>query len=212
MKVKTVPIESIIPNEKNVRLHGHAQLEALKQSYLMFGQFRPIVIDENNIILAGHGIWEAMIAAGAKECSVYQYDNLSNAQKLKLMLADNKTQELGTFNFDKFDEVIKEISLDGDLNIPGYDSDVLDMIVKQQNMDTGALDEKITDYGKFSEERITEIKDKAEVSASKGDSSNENKEVFLNPDKIHMTTPEGGSSERPRPYAICKKCGEKVWL
>ena len=143
MKVKTVPIESIIPNEKNVRLHGHAQLEALKQSYLMFGQFRPIVIDENNIILAGHGIWKAMIAAGAKECSVYQYDNLSNAQKLKLMLADNKTQELGTFNFDKFDEVIKEISLDGDLSIPGYDSDVLDMIVKQQNMDTGALDEKM---------------------------------------------------------------------
>lgn len=212
MKVKVVPINSITPNEKNVRVHNSTQIDALKKSFKMFGQFRPIVIDEKNVILAGHGIWEAMTVSGASECSVYQYENLSNAQKIKLMLADNKTQELGSFDFDKFDELIKEISAESDLDIPGFDSEVLDMIVKQSSMDTGSFDEKIEDYGKISEERVGQIKEQAESYSERIENSQEGKEVFLNPEKIHMSTPEGEKNERPRPYTICPNCGEKVWL
>lgn len=210
MKVKTVDIHSLTPNARNVRLHGEIQLRELQRSFEMFGQFRAVVVDENLTILAGHGIWEAMKLAGATECYVYQFEGLSEAKKLKLMLADNQTQYLSSTNIELFDEVIREIAQSEDVDIPGYDKDVLDMIIAE---DLAEADEAISSYGQIPEEAVKEIQAAAERREDSYDKLVERaaSEIHINPKNIQVDR-SGGEHERARPYTVCKNCGEKVWL
>ena len=48
----------MVKPEKNVRIHTEQQLREFERSVRMFGQIRPIVVDENNVILAGNGLYE----------------------------------------------------------------------------------------------------------------------------------------------------------
>ena len=60
----------------------------------MFGQIRPIVVDENNVILAGNGLYETLLRMNKEDALVYKYEDLTEAQKKKLMIADNKIFEV----------------------------------------------------------------------------------------------------------------------
>ncbi len=208
MKVEQIEIASLIPHEKNVRIHGSDQMKELQKSFRMFGQFRPIVTDEKNVILVGHGIWAAMKNEGAKQCAVHRVTGLSESKKLKLMLADNKTYELGSMDFDAFDDVLRMIAGEEDLDIPGYDADTLEVLVQSQVDDARDVDERIQSYGKISDERVEQIK-------SAGESYNPEvrqgpSEIEINPAKVQVEM--ATSTERARPYTVCPNCGEKVWL
>ena len=72
--------------ERNVRIHTDQQLREFEKSVRMFGQIRPIVVDENNEILAGNGLYLTLIRLGIEDARVYKYDDLSSAQKKKLMI------------------------------------------------------------------------------------------------------------------------------
>lgn len=60
-----------IDPEKNVRIHSEQQIRELKRSLEKFGQTRALVVDENNVILIGNGLYEAMVSLGYQEASVY---------------------------------------------------------------------------------------------------------------------------------------------
>ncbi|MCB5472942.1 hypothetical protein LIP76_18530, partial [Erysipelatoclostridium ramosum] len=91
------------------------------------GQIRPIVIDENNTILAGNGLYETLLRMNREEALVYKYEDLTEAQKKKLMIADNKIFSLGIENLDTLNEFLEELS--GDLDIPGFDEEILKQMV-----------------------------------------------------------------------------------
>ena len=95
MNIVTMELAALVKPEKNVRIHTEQQLKEFQRSVEMFGQIRPIVIDENNTILAGNGLYDTLIAMGKKTADVYQYDDLTENQKKKLMIADNKIFNLG---------------------------------------------------------------------------------------------------------------------
>ena len=86
MKQITLKLADIVPPKKNIRIHTEKQLEEFERSVKMFGQIRPIVVDENNTILAGNGLYETLIRMGKKEALVYKYEELTEAQKKKLMI------------------------------------------------------------------------------------------------------------------------------
>ena len=77
MKVITMKLADLVKPEKNVRIHTEQQIKEFRRSVEMFGQIRPIVVDENNVILAGNGLYDTLIAMGKDTADVYQYDNLS---------------------------------------------------------------------------------------------------------------------------------------
>ena len=83
MKVITMKLADLVKPEKNVRIHTEKQLKEFQRSVEMFGQIRPIVVDENNIILAGNGLYDTLIAMGKETADVYQYDYLTENQKKK---------------------------------------------------------------------------------------------------------------------------------
>lgn len=64
MKVIKKKLSELRRPKKNVRNHSIKQIEEFKRSVQMFGQIRPIVIDEDNVILAGNGLFMALEALG----------------------------------------------------------------------------------------------------------------------------------------------------
>lgn len=89
MKVVKMKLADLVKPEKNVRIHTEQQLKEFRRSVTMFGQIRPIVVDEKNIILAGNGLYDTLVAMGRDTADVYRYENLTENQKKKLMIADN---------------------------------------------------------------------------------------------------------------------------
>ena len=119
MKIIKMKLSDLKKPEKNVRIHTEQQLKEFERSVAMFGQIRPIVVDENNVILAGNGLYDTLSAMGKDTADVYKYENLTENQKKKLMIADNKIFSLGIENLDTLNSFLEE--LQGDLDIPGFE-------------------------------------------------------------------------------------------
>ncbi len=80
MEIITKSIEDIIPYEKNAKLHSAEQIEQIKKSIQEFGNNDPIAIDTDNVIIEGHGRYQALTELGYKEVEVIVLD-LNEEQK-----------------------------------------------------------------------------------------------------------------------------------
>lgn len=124
MKVTVKKLTELRLADKNIRRHTEKQLKEYVRSVNMFGQIRPLIVDDAGIILAGNGLYEALKRAGKETADCYVMTGLSENDKKKLMLADNRIFELGMTDTSTFEEIIKE--LDGDIDVPGWDEDLLE--------------------------------------------------------------------------------------
>ena len=95
------------PNNPNV--HPEEQVKALAQSMEQYGQYYPIVVDEDFMVLCGHGKKKALDYMGEKEADVTVMYGLSDKQKKKLLLEDNKIQDMSYVSFGDVERIIKEI-------------------------------------------------------------------------------------------------------
>ena len=217
MKVIKKRLDDLKHPEKNVRIHSEQQIRELKRSLEKFGQTRALVVDENNVILIGNGFYEAMVSLGYQEASVYVKTELSENDKKKLMIADNKTYALGIDNLDTLNEFLEE--LQGDLDIPGYDEEILQQMVA----DADEVTEKISEYGTLDESEIQKIKEAnekreqkaaaAEISDNNSENSSENPNTSDNQSSERQNTTETEPEiTETRKFVICPNCGEKIWL
>ncbi len=78
------------PFPGNPRTHSKTQIEQLAASLKEFGFTNPLLIDEQNVTLAGHGRQEAAALAGFTSAPCVRITGLSDAQKKALVVADNK--------------------------------------------------------------------------------------------------------------------------
>lgn len=205
-------LTDLIKPEKNVRIHTGKQLKEFERSIKMFGQIRPIVIDEKNVILAGNGLYDALVAMGEETAEVYQYGNLTENQKKKLMIADNKIFNLGIENLETLNSFLEE--LQGDLDIPGFDEEIL----KQMVCEAEEVTDKISEYGTLDDEEIQNIKKNGERKEQKindiqsninGFDSNRAETEKNNITESHVI--ENNATEIQK-FMVCPKCGEKIWL
>lgn len=217
MKVIKKRLDDLKHPEKNVRIHSEQQIRELKRSLEKFGQTRALVVDENNVILIGNGLYEAMVSLGYQEASVYVKTELSENDKKKLMIADNKTYALGIDNLDTLNEFLEE--LQGDLDIPGYDEEILQQMVA----DADEVTEKISEYGTLDESEIQKIKEAnekreqkaaaAEISDNNSENSSEKPNTSDNQSSERQNTTETEPEiTETRKFVICPNCGEKIWL
>lgn len=103
MKVENRQLSSLICYEFNNRNHDEKQVDRIANSIKEFSFTQPIVIDESNIILAGHGRYLAAQKLGLKEVPVVQALNLSETQKKAYRILDNKLQNDSTWSFDNLE-------------------------------------------------------------------------------------------------------------
>lgn len=218
MNVITMPISELKRPERNVRIHTDKQLKEFERSIRMFGQIRPLVVDETNTILAGVGCFETLCRMGATEAAVYKVSDLTESQKKKLMIADNKIYGLGIDNLETFDSFLKELS--DDLDIPGFDESILQSMVAEAEEVT----DKIMEYGSVDDSEIESLKAaKARKEALMEKAGQEQEATALAqpvavpqpvpaPSKLPPADEEDTEPTEIRKFVICPNCGEKIWL
>lgn len=116
MELQTLKIKDIHPYERNARKNDQA-VDAAAKSIEQCSYVAPIVVDENHVILAGHTRWKALKKLGRTECECIVKDGLTDEQKKKYRLLDNKTNELADWDFDLLAD-----ELDG-LDLTAFDFD-----------------------------------------------------------------------------------------
>lgn len=142
MEIVTRRIADLKHVEGNTRIHSAKQIREYSRSIEMFGQFRPMIIDENNVVLAGNGLLQALKQLGRETADCYVMSGLTANEKKKLMLADNKIFQLGEDDTFAFEETIS--SLGGDINIPGYGADILKSLTSDLKSIDAALNTDTT--------------------------------------------------------------------
>lgn len=134
MKVEEKPIDSIIPYENNPRIHNDEQINRIANSIAEFGFNQPIVVDENNIILVGHGRLEAAKKLGHKTVPVVRKEKLTESQKKAYRIIDNKLQNDSEWNHEALElDIVSLGDLAFDIESYGLDSliikpDILDRV------------------------------------------------------------------------------------
>lgn len=109
MEIIKVKIEDIKPYENNAKLHPQEQIEQIKKSILEFGNNDPIAIDENNIIIEGHGRYEALKQLDYKEVECIKLSHLTEEQKKAYILVHNKLTMNTGFDLDILNEELEQI-------------------------------------------------------------------------------------------------------
>lgn len=137
MELKRLKLGEIKPYENNPRINDEA-VDAVAESIKQCGYCAPIVVDENMVILAGHTRHKALQKLGGyDECEVCIVKNLTQEQKKKYRLLDNKTGELAKWDFALLDEELEGLDFeDFDFGFTSYAG--LDY--------AGMVEEKLGDY------------------------------------------------------------------
>lgn len=102
-------LEDIKPYENNPRKNDGA-VDAIARSIEQFGFNQPIVIDKNNIIVAGHTRYKAAKKLGLKTVPCIRVEDLTDEEVKAYRLADNKTAELAGWDFNMLEKEIDSIN------------------------------------------------------------------------------------------------------
>ena len=109
MEVKLFRLEEIRPYEKNPRRNDGA-IEAVAKSIEQFGFKVPIVIDSDNVIVAGHTRYKAAQKLHLESVPCIVANDLTPAQIKAFRLIDNKTAEFATWDFEKLSEELNSLT------------------------------------------------------------------------------------------------------
>lgn len=111
-EIITLKIKDLIPYDNNPRINEDA-VEAVRESMDQCGYITPIIVDENNVILAGHTRRLALIRLGIEEEPVVKCTGLTEEQKIKFRILDNKTAELAEWDYNKLALEIENLDFNG---------------------------------------------------------------------------------------------------
>lgn len=111
-KVINIALIDLKPYENNARTHSGDQIEKIANSIQEFGFINPVIIDENNTILVGHGRVMAAEQAGMTQAPCIRVTDLTDDQKRAYILADNKLSDMAGWDIDLLTAEIENIDID----------------------------------------------------------------------------------------------------
>lgn len=119
-EVVIMDIEKLVDNPNNVKIHTQEQIELIKKSIDKLGFNSIVVIDEENMILAGHGRVLALKETGEKTIPCLKISNLSEEEKLQIMMMDNTSVLMTGIDEEMAKLVIERLELaEADLELTG---------------------------------------------------------------------------------------------
>lgn len=127
MQIETRRLEDLKAATNNSRTHSPQQIEQIAASMEEFGWTNPLLIDENNEIIAGHGRKMAALQRGETEGPCIVLAGLTDAQKRAYLIADNQLPLNAGWDLDTLKVEIEALQdLDFDIDVLGFDSSFLD--------------------------------------------------------------------------------------
>lgn len=124
--------------DQNARTHNAKQIQQIARSIKNFGFNNPILLDDNNTIIAGHGRFMAAQSLKLKEVPTIKLSHLSEAEKKAYIIADNRLAEKAGWD----NEMLKlelgtlaDMNLDFDLTLTGFETPEIDLIIFDEVID-----------------------------------------------------------------------------
>lgn len=120
-EIVKLKLTDIVPYERNPRKNDNA-VDDVAESIRQCGYKAKIIVDENNVIIAGHTRWKALKKLGWKECEVQRELDMTEEQKRKYRLLDNKTGEKAEWDFELLAWELEDLDFEGyDFDFEGFD-------------------------------------------------------------------------------------------
>ena len=133
MELENIAVSELVPFAKNSRTHDDAQVAQIAASIREFGFTNPVLIDEVNGIIAGHGRVMAARKLKLTEVPCIRLSHLSESQKRAYVIADNKLAlNAGWDNAMLKLELADLKALDFDLDLTGFNTDEIDALLANE--------------------------------------------------------------------------------
>jgi len=122
MEIENIPTKELKVYEKNSRTHSKKQVDQVAGSIKEFGFTNPLLIDEENVLIAGHGRLLAAKKIGMDEIPCVRLSHLDDAQKKAYVIADNKLALNSGWDEDLLKSELAELDeLGFDVTVTGFD-------------------------------------------------------------------------------------------
>ncbi len=126
LNVEIIPIDDLTLDANNARSHSKKNIDAIAKSLQTFGQRKPVVITQNNVVVAGNGTLEAAKQIGWKGLAVVRVPADWDSDTIKAYaLADNRTAELASWDSEVLLSQLRELKLEdwnvGELGFKDFD-------------------------------------------------------------------------------------------
>ena len=147
LKITYRKVGDLQPYAGNARTHSDKQISQIAASIRRFGFTNPVLIDDAGGIVAGHGRVAASRQLGITEVPVIELAHLSVAERRAYVIADNRLAELAGWDRDILAielHALSELDLDFDLEITGFETAELDLLLDGPDADEADPDDDVS--------------------------------------------------------------------
>lgn len=159
--VEYLSVRNIYFYEKNTKVHDEKQIIQIADSIECFGFNNPVIVDENGVLLAGHGRLCAARMLDMDKIPVVRLTHLNEFEKKAYRIADNKLSELGKFDtdmlkleFSDIEALAIELGEELSLDVTGFDLKDIDVIMNEDKSEEAKSNEKLENIPYISEDEI----------------------------------------------------------
>lgn len=149
MKIEYRKLEDLVPYARNPRDNRNA-IDKVAASIQAFGFLVPIIIDKNNVIIAGHTRFLAARKIGMKEVPTIKAYDLSEDQVKAFRLADNRVAEISVWDIPLLGEMLDDIGDEIDMSQFGFEPipvpDIYDMKDTGKEFDANDFEDEAFEY------------------------------------------------------------------
>jgi ParB-like chromosome segregation protein Spo0J len=129
-KVEVVAADRLVPHRANARTHSRKQVRQIAESLARFGFCNPVLIDDANTVIAGHGRLQAARLLGLTAVPTLRLSHLSDAEKRAFVIADNRLAEKAGWDREILAiELQGLIDLDFDVELTGFAMGEIDILL-----------------------------------------------------------------------------------
>lgn len=160
MKIEKIKLSEIKPYENNAKKHPKEQIEQIKKSITEFGMCDPIAIDEDNVIIEGHGRYIALQQLGYKEVDCIRIENLTEEQKRAYILVHNKLTMNTGFDMEKLEKEIEGIK---SIDMSYFDFEIYPEEIELPEVEAEDQEQIYRMTLNFSEEQFQEVQEAIEI-------------------------------------------------
>ena len=118
-------VSGLIPYALNARTHDESQIKQIAASIRLFGFTNPVLIDEDNNLIAGHGRLAAASVLKMETVPAIVVTGLDEAKRRALIIADNRHGETSGWDYDLLTEELASLRDSIDIEAMGYSTDDL---------------------------------------------------------------------------------------
>lgn len=130
-KLEYLPIAGLRPSPKNARTHSKKQVRQIAASIRRFGFTNPVLIDQENVILAGHGRVDAAKEIGMAEVPCIRIETMTSEERRAYLIADNKLALNAGWDEEILAEELKVLlDLNFDIDVTGFSIAEVDTLIE----------------------------------------------------------------------------------